>query len=99
MNTNTITYPVTPQKLYGLPEMTLIDEMNLPANMRNTISNKITMIDKCNLLQQALDQIKFRAKGIPVLDDDHHAEGVQQMTDLFLKAYDMLWETALHGII
>ena len=91
-------YPVTPEKLYGIPEMTVQEEMNLPENMRQTMSNKITMIEKCGLLQQALDQVKFRAKHIPLLDDDKHAAGVQEMTDKFLAAYDALWEVALHGI-
>lgn len=91
-------YPVAPAKLYGIPEMTVQEEMNLPANMRQTLSNKITMIEKCSLLQQALDQVKFRAKHIPLLDDDKHAAGVQEMTDLFMQAYDLLWSAALHGI-
>lgn len=92
-------YPVTPTKLYGIPEMTVQEEMNLPANMRQTMSNKISMIEKCGLLQQALDQVKFRAKHIPLLDDDKHAAGVQDMTDLFIQAYDLLWKAAMHGII
>lgn len=87
-----------PSKLYGIPEMTIQEEMNLPACMRQTLSNKISMIDKCNLMQQALDQVKFRARGIPLLDDETHAAGVQEMTDAFLQAYDMLWKAALHGI-
>ena len=92
-------YPVTPQKLYGIPEMSIQEEMNLPANMRQTLSNKITIIEKCGLLQSALDQIKFRAKGIPLTDDARHASGVQEMTDKFLAVYDALWEVAMHGII
>jgi len=91
-------YPVTPQKLYGIPDMSVQEEMALPANMRSTLSNKITMIEKCGLLQNALDQIKFRAKHIPLLDDDKHAEGVQEMTEKFLAAYDALWEVAMYGI-
>lgn len=92
-------YPVTPTDLYGLPPMTIREEMDLPGNMHQTMVNKITMIEKCNLLQQALDQVKFRAKGIPLLDDDNHAAGVQAMTDLFMQAYDLLWKAALHGIV
>lgn len=90
-------YPYATKK-YGIPEMSILEEMNLPASQRQTISNKITMIDKCGLLQQALDQIKSRAKAIPVIDDEEHATGVQEMTDQFLQAYDLLWEVALHGI-
>ena len=99
MAQNTITYPVSISKLYGIPEMTVLEECNLPPLMRQTISNKVTMIEKCSLLQQALDQIKFRARGIPLLDDETHAAGVQEMTDLFLQAYDMMWKVALHGIV
>ena len=90
--------PITSYDLYGIPDMSLTEEANMPENKRQTLSNKITMIEKCSLMQQALDQVKFRAKGIPLLDDDKHAAGVQEMTDLFLKAYDMLWSAALHGI-
>lgn len=91
-------YPVTPAKLYGIPEMSFQDEMNLPANMRQTMANKISIIDKCNLMQQALDQVKFRARGIPLLDDEQHAASVQEMTDIFMQAYDLLWKAAHHGI-
>lgn len=89
---------ITPAKLYNIPEMSVQEEMNLPANMRQTLSNKINMIEKCGIMQQALDQIKFRTKNIPVIDDDKHAAGIQEMADLFMQAYDMLWKVAKHGI-
>ena len=98
MATERMSYPVPMSKLYGIPDMSVLEECNLPPLMRQTISNKVTMIEKCSLLQQALEQIKFRARGIPLLDDDKHAAGVQEMTDLFLQAYDMLWKAAMHGI-
>lgn len=87
-----------PSKLYGTPDMSVLEEMNLPANKRQTLANKISMIDKCNLMQQALDQVKFRARGIPLLDDEQHAASVQVMTDMFLQAYDLLWKAAQYGI-
>lgn len=95
---DSVRYPVTMEDIYGLPEISIREEMDMPGNMHQTMVNKITMIDKCNLMQQALDQIRFRAKRIPLLDDDKHADGVQEMTDLFLQAYDLLWKTAMHGI-
>ena len=94
-----IRYPFTMEDIYGVPEMSVREEMDLPANKRRTLVNKITMIDKCNLMQQALDQIRFRARGIPLLDDDKHAAGVQEMTDAFLQAYELLWKVATHGVV
>ena len=91
-------YPVTPEKLYGIPTMSIQEEMDLPGNMHQTMVNKIAMIEKCNLLQDALNQLRFRAKHIPLLDDDKHAAGVQEMTDFFMQAYDLLWKAAMHGI-
>lgn len=97
-NVNTFR-PVTTMDLYGFPEMSLVEECNLPSTVRQTISNKVTMIEKCGLLKNALNQIKTRAKEIPLLDDEKHAADVQEMTDLFMHAYDLLWKAALHGII
>lgn len=98
MSKNAVTYPVDYEKLYGVPEMSMQEEADLPGNMHQTMVNKITMIEKCSLLQDALNQVRFRARKIPMLDDDAHAAGVQEMTDIFLQAYDLLWKAAMHGI-
>ena len=98
MASKSVHYPVTSMDLYGIPEMSVQEENALPENMHQTMNNKITMLNQIHLVRQALDQIAFRAKHIPLLDDDKHAAGVQEMTDLFMAASDAMWKAALHGI-
>lgn len=86
------------EKIYGLREMSLEEESQLSANEKLTVQNKIEIIDKCKLAQQALEQIRFRAKGTPVLNDPNHAEIVNQFADLVFKLERIAWETATFGI-
>lgn len=100
MASKSVHYPVTSMDLYGIPEVFWeYANPSLSDHERQTIENKISMISKVNLLQQAIDQIRFRAKGIPVLDDAKHASGVQEMADLVTQASDAIWKAAMHGIL
>ena len=85
-------------EMYGIPKMSLTEEMNLPAAKKQTLSNKVEMISKYSLAHQALDQIRSRARQIPLIDDQEHADAVQEMYDLFMQAYDLLWKAATHGM-
>ena len=86
------------EKVYGLREMSIEEESKLSASEKLTVKNKLELIGKCNLMQQALDQIRSRAKGIPVLDDPKHAEAVQKLADLTAEAERILWGAATFGI-
>ena len=86
------------EKIYGLPEMTLEKESQLSEAEHMTLRNKLEIINNCGLMIKALDQIWFRAKGTPILNDPEHAEMVQQFYDLVLQASDLLWKAATFGI-
>lgn len=86
------------EKIYGIPEMSLEEEMNLPACKKLTERNKIEMVNKCGLMRQALDQIEFRAKKIPMEDDPAHANLVNQLAELVKQAEKMLWQAATYGV-
>ena len=86
------------EKIYGIPEMSLEEEMNLPACKKMTERNKIEMVNKCGLMKQAIEQIEFRAKRIPMEDDTNHAAAVNQIAELVKAAEKLLWQAATYGI-
>ena len=86
------------EKIYGIPEMSLEEEAALSASEKLTERNKIDMINKCGLIKQAIEQIEFRAKKIPMEANDCHATMVDQMADLVRKAENILWQAATYGI-
>lgn len=86
------------EKIYGIPEMSIEEEMNLPACKKLTERNKIEMVSKCGLMRQAIDQIEFRAKKIPMEDDTRHADMVNQLAELVKAAEKLLWQAATYGV-
>lgn len=86
------------KNVYGLPEMSLEEELKLSSSEKQTVHNKVRIIDHCDLIVRAVEQIRTRAKGIPVLDDPEHAQLVQQFADLVIKADLLLSEAAIYGI-
>ena len=66
---------------YGLEAMSVEDEMNLPAPMKQTRNNKVKMIDQLNLVSRRVDGLINYAKRIPVHNNEVHATLVQELAD------------------
>lgn len=66
--------------LYGIPEMTIEQEINLPPLAKRTLMNKIKIVDWCDDMELAIASIRKRAQGAPIRDDIVHSDLVQQWT-------------------
>jgi len=86
------------ETLYGVPAMSYEEEKALPEAKKQTLDCKISVVDKCGLMRQAVDQINYRAKGIPMLDDAEHSAQVAEWERMVFEAYDLLWKIATYGI-
>ena len=86
------------EKVYGIPEMSLEEEMNLSVSMKLTERSKIEMVNKCGLMRQAIDQIEYRARKIPMEDDASHANLVNQLAALVKEAEKLLWQAATYVV-
>lgn len=84
--------------LYGLPEMSYEEEKNLPENKKRIVRDKISIVDKCGLMKTAVEQIRFRARGVPVLDDNDHADRIDEWEHMVDEANELLWKIATHGV-
>ena len=85
-------------KIYGIPAMSLEEEVNLAPNVRQTEQNKMHMIDWCDWIRSGINQIESRARAIPLEDDGDHAEMVAEMTRLVREAEKAVWKAATYGI-
>lgn len=83
--------------IYELIPMTLEEEANAPAAVKAKREVKITVVDRCNLMRQLVDQIAERAKKIPETNDMDHASLVKGFGDAVLFAMLAL-EDAATGI-
>lgn len=69
------------ERCYGLEAMSVEEEMNLPAPMKQTRNNKVKMIDQLNLISRRIDGLINYAKRIPVHNNEVHAKLVQELAD------------------
>lgn len=74
-------------KTYGIRRLTLEEEINLPKYAKQTRQNKMKIIDTCKHAESLIETIKWRTKCAPELDDERHAELVQEMMDKVNEAY------------
>ena len=74
-------------KLYGLIEYTLEEEIALPELVQRTRRNKMQIIDQCEHIKYMLDYIKERAKKTKEEDDQFHSDLVQKLADEVDEAY------------
>lgn len=84
--------------LYGVPTMSYEEEKALPATEKQTIGCKMSIVDKCGLMAKAVDQIKFRARATPIIDDAKHSEQIAEWEHMVLEANDLLWKIATYGV-
>lgn len=69
------------ERCYGLETMSVEDEMNLPAPMKQTRSNKMKIIDRLSIISRRVNGLKEYAKRIPVENNESHAALVQELAD------------------
>ena len=86
------------EKVYGMADLSLEEEMKLSHEERLTRTAKMEMINRAWAIRQLADQIELRAKGIPVESDPKHAEAVQEMKRLVEFADSAMMKAALFGI-
>jgi len=82
---------------YGIPEMTIEQEINLPPLAKRTIQNKIKIIDWCDFMEQAVNTIRNRAKDAPVKDDAIHSDLMQKWALMVVQTSRMLDDCAEFG--
>ena len=82
---------------YGIPEMTIEQEINLPPLAKRTLGNKIKIIDWCDNMEQAVKTIRSRAKGTPIKDDMIHSDLVNDWTMKVMQANRLLDDCEMFG--
>lgn len=82
---------------YGIPEMTIDEEINLPPLAKRTLQNKIKIIDWCDSMERSIKTIRDRAKGAPIKNDERHSDLVQKWTLMVMSATRSLDDCADFG--
>ena len=86
------------ETIYGMPALSIEERQKLPESVKEIRENKMTIIDKCGLMANAVSQIKFRARGIPLEDDAQLSAQVAEWKHKVLEAESLIWEVAEYGI-
>lgn len=84
-------------EVYGMEVMSLNQELNLPEAVRKTRNNKVIMIDQLGIMRQMIDALEVRARSIPTLDSDAHADLVRQLAERIHHAYTELYGAEMFG--
>lgn len=71
----------------------------LPENVRKTREAKYEIMGMIHWMRQSLDQIEERVKGTPEVDDELHANLVEEWAGVIHKAENMLDSAMVYGII
>ncbi len=77
---------------------TFEQEVSMPENMKQTHQNQIKLQGLCYSMERALRTIESRVNGIPLLDDEKHAELVKQFHTVVKEAEKALWKAAEFGV-
>ena len=81
------------ERIYGIKLLTVEEELNYPANAKQTRNNKMKIVDTCEHIKNLINVIECRAKGAPELDDAKHAALVQELADKVRNAQSLLEST------
>lgn len=68
-------------KEYGMKSLSWDEEMALPAAAHATRNNKIKMVDDLRRIRRSVEALEDRVRTIPVEDDEHHAQLVQELSE------------------
>ena len=85
------------ENLYGIPEMTIDEEVNLPMYAKRTLGNKIRIVDWCDDMEQAIASIRRRAQQAPIKDDKTHSDLVNEWTMWIMQANRLLNDCVMFG--
>ena len=84
-------------EVYGLIPMSAEDEFDLPETLRKTRRNKKGIYNDCEYIRRVAEDYMGKARRIPELDDEKHAETVQRLADAihalceeFVTTYDKI---------
>ena len=83
--------------LYGIPDMTIDEEIGLPPLAKRTLGNKIRIINWCDNMEQAINTIRHRAREAPIKDDATHSDLVQKWTLMIMSVSRELNDCADFG--
>lgn len=83
---------VTLGRLYGLSPMSLEQELNAPAPVKQTRNSKVAIIDVCCELKRFAEQTMSYARRIPEENDEKHSALVRAYADGMRAAMNLLWE-------
>lgn len=81
-------------KKYGMKSLSWDEEMALPAVAHATRNNKIKMIDDLRRTKRWIEALEDRVRTIPVEDNEHHAQLVQELSEEIKKlriAAEKVW--------
>lgn len=81
---------------YGIRNLSLKEEANLPRYERLTRNNKISIVNSCESMKKILDSIEGRARKIPERNDYEHCVMVLEYAKLMSKAWDELQKVYLY---
>ena len=85
------------ENIYGIPEMTIEEEINLPALAKTTLGNKIKIVDWCDNMEQAIKSIRRRAQEIPIKNDAEHSNLVNRWTMMVMAVNRSLDDCVMYG--
>ena len=77
--------------------MTIDQELSMPEMMKKTRLNKIQILACCWSIEKAVETIKARANGAPLLDDPEHAKLVEEFRIIAKQAEIAAWRAAEFG--
>lgn len=84
-------------EVYGMEVMSLDQELNLPEAVRKTRNKKVMIIDQLGVMRQMIDALENRARSIPTLDNDAHADIVRQFAERIQRAHTELYHAEMFG--
>ena len=81
---------------YGIRDLSLKEEADLPRYERLTRNSKIHIVNSCESMKKILDSIESRTRKIPERNDYEHCMMVYEYAKLMSKAWDELQKVYLY---
>lgn len=66
---------------YGIKPLTVEEEFKLPENAKRARQNKMKIIDTSKSTRDLLEMLELRIRMAPELDDELHADLIQQVAN------------------
>lgn len=75
---------------YGIRKLSFEEEWNLSDAAKQTRNNKMRAIDICQHARNLLEVEQIKARQWPELDDEAHAQLIQEKVDKLVEAYNAI---------